>query len=104
MTSTVTQIRIRENAVPDLDQPEGVSRDRAGQIARAVTLITGLPEGDALVPVLGDGTERSNIAALATWVQQTYPAVVSLSPADQVTALAARLRAHVEGWLSESFG
>jgi hypothetical protein len=32
-----------------------------------------IPEGDALVFVIGRGTELSNLSALETWVRETLP-------------------------------
>lgn len=32
-----------------------------------------IPDGDALVFVIGQGTESSNLAALETWVRETLP-------------------------------
>ena len=42
---------------------------KAQQIANSINLIAQLPEGDALVHILGDGDESSNIEALSHWVQ-----------------------------------
>ena len=104
MTSNVTWIRPRGNAIPKSDISKRIGRAKAEQIARAIALLAQLPDGNALVPILGDGTERSNLAALSSWVQRTYPAVATLSPTDQVTALATRLHTHFEEWRGQSFG
>lgn len=104
MTSNVTWIRPRGNAIPKSDISERIGRAKAEQIARAVALLAQLPDGNALVPILGDGMERSNLAALSSWVQRLYPAVATLAPADQVIALTARLRTHLEEWRGQSFG
>lgn len=39
------------------------------QIANSITLMAQLPEGDALVHLLGDGTESSNLEALGHWIE-----------------------------------
>jgi len=39
------------------------------QIANSINLLAQLPQGDALVHVLGDGSESSNIEALGHWVE-----------------------------------
>jgi len=42
---------------------------KAQQIANSINMVTQLPEGDALVHILGDGNEVTNIEALSHWIQ-----------------------------------
>lgn len=39
------------------------------QIANSINLLAQLPDGDALVHVLGDGDEITNLEALGHWVE-----------------------------------
>lgn len=42
---------------------------KAQKIANSVNLMAQLPEGDALVHVLGDGSESTNLEALRHWIE-----------------------------------
>lgn len=43
------------------------------RLASAMQVALQIPEGDALVCLIGQGTEPSNLAALETWVRATLP-------------------------------
>lgn len=43
------------------------------RLASAMQVALQIPEGDALVFLIGQGTESSNLAALETWVRETLP-------------------------------
>jgi len=49
------------------------SRNTCRRLASAIQATLQIPEGDALVFVIGRGTESSNLAALETWVRETLP-------------------------------
>lgn len=50
-----------------------LSRHTCRRLARAMQAALQIPEGDALVFVIGHGTESSNLSALETWVRETLP-------------------------------
>ena len=54
---------------------------KAQQIANSINMVAQLPDGDALVHILGDGNENSNIEALSHWVQMQVD-LFSISQAD----------------------
>ena len=70
----------------------GISDERA--VRRHITKLA-LPlykslrisDGADLVFILGDGTERDNLAAVETWVSRNLPSYASFSPADQFASL-----------------
>ncbi len=49
------------------------SRNTCRRLAYAMQVALQIPDGDALVFVIGQGTESSNLAALETWVRETLP-------------------------------
>lgn len=49
------------------------SRNTCRRLASAMQAALQIPEGDALVFLIGQGTESSNLAALETWVRETLP-------------------------------
>ena len=44
------------------------------RLAQAMQVAMHIPDGDALVFLIGKGNERSNLDALETWVKETLPA------------------------------
>lgn len=54
---------------------------KAQQIANSINMVAQLPDGDALVHILGDGDENSNIEALSHWVQMQID-LLSIEKAD----------------------
>jgi len=48
------------------------------KIARSINLLAQLPDGDALVHVLGDGNESTNLEALRHWVEGTTSWMASI--------------------------
>jgi len=45
-----------------------MDNQKAQQIANSITMIAHLPEGDALVHILGNGDEKKNIDAVSHWI------------------------------------
>ena len=54
---------------------------KAQQIANSINMVAQLPEGDALVHILGDGNEATNIEALSHWIQMQVD-LLSIEKAD----------------------
>lgn len=50
-----------------------LSHTTCKRLASAMQVALHIPEGDALVFLIGRGTESSNLAALETWVRETLP-------------------------------
>mgnify|MGYP001159416559 FL=1 len=50
-----------------------LSRHTCRRLACAMQAALQIPEGDALVFMIGRGTESSNLSALETWVRETLP-------------------------------
>ena len=51
------------------------------QIANSINMVAQLPDGDALVQILGDGNESTNIDAVSHWVQSQED-LLSIDKAD----------------------
>jgi len=70
------------------------------QIANSITLITQMPDGDALVHILGNGDESTNIDALSHWVQSQVD-LLSIVKADyMLEKLVQRLHNRLSGFNS----
>ncbi|WP_425221463.1 hypothetical protein [Pseudomonas sp.] len=50
-----------------------ISANTCRRLARAIQVALRIPEGDALVFLIGRGHEASNLDALETWVTETLP-------------------------------
>ena len=73
---------------------------KAQQIANSINMVAQLPEGDALVHILGDGDESSNIEALSHWVQMQID-LLSIDKADyMIEKLVHRLHNKLSGFNS----
>lgn len=52
------------------------------RLANALGVAAQIPEGDHLVLILGEGSERCNREALITWVIRQFPQVEHLRPSE----------------------
>ena len=73
---------------------------KAQQIANSINLLAQLPEGDALVQVLGDGSENSNVEALKHWVEGQEDLLTIEKPNDMVEQLIHRLHNKLDAFNS----
>ena len=73
---------------------------KALQIANSINLVAHLPEGDALVYILGDGSESSNIEALSHWIQGQLDLLSLTQPDFMVEQLIHRLYNKLDGFNS----
>lgn len=104
MRNNVTEMTVNRNATATQRFPSEVApEDRNRQLAKAVALLIHLPEGDALVPLLGNGGERSNLEALDAWIKRRYAEVAERSFGNQVAALAGRLTTELYDLQSDLF-
>ena len=62
------------------------------QIAESVNLLANLPKGDALVHLIGNGNEASNLEALGSWVQEQEDLLLINRPDHRVEQLIFRLK------------
>lgn len=73
---------------------------KAQQIANSINMVAQLPDGDALVHILGDGDENSNIEALSHWIQMQVD-ILSIEKADyMLEQLVHRLHNKLSGFNS----
>ncbi len=75
--------------------------DRKTQkIARSINLLARLPDGDALVHVLGDGNESTNLEALRHWVEGQEDLLTIEQPDFLVEQFIYRLHNKLDGFNS----
>jgi len=73
---------------------------KALQIANSINLIAKMPDGDALVHILGNGDESTNIDALSHWIQSQVD-LLSIEKADyMLEKLVHRLHNRLSGFNS----
>ena len=73
---------------------------KAQQIANSINLVAQLPDGDALVHILGDGDESTNIDALSHWIQSQEDLLTLEKPDYMLEQLIHRLHNKVNGFNS----
>lgn len=77
-----------------------MSNRKIQQIANSINLVTQLPGGDALVHVLGNGSESTNIEALTHWVEEQDDLLVIEKPDYLIERLIHRLQNKLDGFNS----
>ena len=73
---------------------------KALQIASSINLVAQLPDGEALVHILGRGDETSNLEALSTWIQSQEDLTSHEHPDFMVEQLIHRLHNKLDGFNS----
>ncbi|MAG65297.1 MAG: hypothetical protein CMK74_05415 [Pseudomonadales bacterium] len=74
------------------------SRNTYRRLASAMQAALQIPEGDALVFLIGRGTESSNLAALETWVSETLPQLEEECGLAALPHLTDRLERTLDHW------
>ena len=73
---------------------------KALQIASSINLVAQLPDGDALVHILGAGDETSNLEALSKWIQGQEDLTSLEHPDFMIEQLIHRLHNKLDGFNS----
>lgn len=73
---------------------------KALQIASSINLVAQLPEGDALIHILGNGDESSNLEALSNWVRGQVDLTTEIQPDFMIEQLIHRLHNKMDGFNS----
>lgn len=68
------------------------------RLASAMQVALQIPEGEALVFLIGDGSEPSNLAALETWVRETLPQLEDVCGRAALPYLIERLELTLNQW------
>ena len=68
------------------------------RLANAMQQALLIPEGDALVFIIGKGTEDSNLEALETWVKEALPAFEDDLALAALPLLMSRLEQTMNHW------
>ena len=66
-------------------------RRQASRLAASLQLLMQIPSGVALVAILGQGDEYSNVDALTSWVARQLPHLDELTQDDPLDILVGRL-------------
>ena len=75
-----------------------MTRQQTSQLAKSIQLLAQLPDGEALVQILGQGTETSNEEALENWVGKQGD-LLTIEEADfRLQQLMHRLRNTLDGF------
>ncbi len=87
-----------------MGQRTNMNNQKIMQIAASVNLMAQLPNGNALVQVLGYGNESSNLEALSHWIESQEDLLTIQKPVFLVEQLLFRLHSTLEElYCSHSF-
>ncbi|HIQ53229.1 MAG TPA: hypothetical protein EYH51_08215 [Pseudomonas pachastrellae] len=75
-----------------------ISDHTCRRLARAIQFALRIPEGDALVFLIGRGHEASNLDALETWVSETLPQLEEECGKAVLPYLLDRLESTMDQW------
>lgn len=101
LPNTLSVAHPSENPTPCKPENEIVlelSQHTCRRLARAMQVALQIPEGDALVFLIGRGHEHSNLAALETWVKETLPQLEEECGVAVLPHLVGRLQQAMDQW------
>lgn len=75
-----------------------LSQHTCRRLASAMQVALQIPEGNALVFLIGRGHEHSNLAALETWVKETLPQLEEECGVAVLPYLVGRLQQAMDQW------
>ena len=75
-----------------------VSQQTCRRLACAMQVALQIPEGDALVFLIGQGSENSNLSALETWIREMLPQLEEECGKAVLPFLLSRLESTIEQW------
>jgi hypothetical protein len=75
-----------------------VSQQTCRRLACAMQVALQIPEGDALVFLIGQGSENSNLSALETWIREMLPQLEEECGKAVLPFLLSQLESTIEQW------